>query len=169
MAYEVGFFIMFLAKKLIRLLIKKKITIGSVESLTGGSFISSLVKIPNASKVVVGSLVTYQTNFKISLLHVKRNDINKYGVVSEKIANEMVKKASLILNSNITVSFTGNAGPKKEKGKAKVGEVYVSILFKTKNKKEKIVNFNKLYSGTRIGIIRKNIYDVINLIIDNLK
>jgi len=151
------------AKKLVNLLIKKKLTIGSVESLTAGLFASTLASVPGASKTLRGALVTYQSTFKTSLLGIKKEVIDKYGVVSEKIANEMVKSGKKILKSDIVISFTGNAGPTKEKGGAEVGRVYVSMLIKNK-----IFNFSKVYKCERNALREKLTKDSINILIKNI-
>ena len=87
------------AKKLVDLLSKKKLTIGSVESLTAGLFIATLANVPGASKVVRGGIITYQTGLKTSLLGIKKETIKKYGVVSKEVATLMAKEGSKILKS----------------------------------------------------------------------
>ncbi|MCQ2792213.1 MAG: CinA family protein [Bacilli bacterium] len=155
------------AKKLVNLLNKKKLTIGSVESLTAGLFIATLADVPGASKVVRGGLVTYQSSFKTSLLGIKKETINKYGVVSKEIATLMAKEGKKILKSDIVVSFTGNAGPTKEKGGAEVGRVHVAILCKPNV--TKINNFTKVYKGQRNAIRKAVVSDVIKQLYQKLK
>ena len=156
----------YFAKKLVKKLINLNMTISSVESVTGGLFIASLIKIPGASKIVMGGLITYKTDVKISLLNINKKIIDKYGVVSKQIANLMVEKS--LINSDITVSFTGNAGPKKEKGIAQIGRIYVAIkcykLFGEKNK-----DYTKIYFGSRNFIIKNVIIDIIKLILKFVK
>lgn len=149
--------------KLIKLLTDKKLTIGSVESLTAGGFIATLANIPGASKVVRGGLVTYQSTFKTALLGINKNIIDKYGVVSEEIAILMAKGGMKIIDSDIVISFTGNAGPTAEKGDAEVGRVYMSILCKPNLKKPFI--FTKVYKGDRNAIRKSVINDAISSLI----
>jgi len=145
--------------KLVNTLIKKNITIGAVESLTAGKFISNLANIPGASKVVKGGLTTYQSSFKTSLLKISKKDIDKYGVVSSKIAKEMALEGSKILNTDIVISFTGNAGPTSDVGNAPVGQVYIGVLFAKNKKSVKI--FSKVYKGDR-NTIRSNVIEDAN-------
>lgn len=109
-------------------LIENTLTISSAESLTGGLFGAKLCEVSGISKVYQGSLVTYQDDVKINLLKVKEETINKYGAVSLECAYEMVKNVQEIFNTDISVSFTGNAGPNPSEGKP-VGLVYVGIYF----------------------------------------
>lgn len=153
-------------EKLIKLLIKKKLTIGSVESLTAGNFIATLANVPGASKTVRGGLITYQSSFKTALLGIKKNIIDKYGVVSEKVATLMALKGADIIGSDIVISFTGNAGPTAEKGSAEVGRVYIAILCKPIFKKPII--FTKVYNGTRNTIRTHVTSDAVDLLIEKI-
>ncbi len=115
------------ARRVLEALEKKKLTLGSVESLTGGLFASTLTSVPGASKVFKGSLVTYWSEEKIALADVSATSIRDYGVVSQKVANEMAKGGRKRLNVDVCVSFTGNAGPTSEPGSAPVGRVNMAI------------------------------------------
>lgn len=113
--------------RLVQILKEKELTIGSAESFTGGLFASSLVGVPGVSSVFKGSLVTYSPLLKTKYLGVSACDIEKLGVVSQKVANDMAMGARKELNVDVAVSFTGNAGPDAEPGRAKVGRVYMAI------------------------------------------
>ncbi|MBM6842015.1 CinA family protein [[Clostridium] spiroforme] len=115
--------------ELAQLLISHNITVSSVESFTVGNFASMLGSVPGISKVYKGSLVTYQSETKERLLSIDHDIIAKYGVVSKEIASLMCVNGKAILNSDICVSFTGNAGPDAMENKP-VGEVYIGINFK---------------------------------------
>ena len=113
--------------KLIEALVSKHLTIGSVESITGGLFASSLCAIPGASRTYRGSLITYTAEEKKRLAGVSMRDIDLNGVVSEKVAREMAMGGLRKLKVDICVSFTGNAGPSAEPGEAPVGRVEMCI------------------------------------------
>ena len=116
-------------EELAKFLIDNNISISSVESFTVGNFAAMLGSIPGISKVYKGSLVTYQSETKERLLSIDHDIIAKYGVVSKEIASLMCVNGKAILNSDICVSFTGNAGPDAMENKP-VGEVYIGINFK---------------------------------------
>ena len=104
----------------------KKLTLGSIESFTGGLFASEITKIPGASNFFKGSIVTYATEEKERLLGISHEDVSKYGVVSKQIAEQMAVYGRDLLNVDVCISFTGNAGPTAMENK-KVGEIYIGV------------------------------------------
>lgn len=148
--------------ELAELLIEKGITISSVESFTVGNFATMLGSIPGISKVYKGSLVTYQNKTKERLLGISHEVIEKYGVVSKEIASLMCINGKQILDSDICVSFTGNAGPDAMEGKP-VGLVYIGILYEG-------VNIYELkLKGTREEIQQQAIDFVVRKLIEKIK
>ena len=115
------------AKSVLKSLEEKGLTLGSVESLTGGLFASTICSVPGASKVFKGSFITYATSMKTDFLNINKDFIDKYGVVSKEVAREMAIIGRHGLEVDVCVSFTGNAGPTKEKGKAPVGRVNMCV------------------------------------------
>lgn len=118
-----------MSKKLKDLFNSKKLTLGSVESFTGGLFASTMVKTPGASSFFKGALVTYATEEKIRLLGVSKKLVKKYGVVSRECAAAMAEKGLKKLKVDCCVSFTGNAGPDAMEGKP-AGLVYIGVATK---------------------------------------
>ena len=118
-------------KQLVELLKEKQLTIASCESLTGGLFCSSLTQIPGVSAVLKGGVVTYWTEIKEKVVHVSRETVDTYGVVSEQTALEMAVNVQKMFETDIAVSFTGNAGPDVMEGKP-AGSVYTCIAIKDK-------------------------------------
>ena len=113
-------------KEIQDLFIKKGWTIGSVESFTGGLFAKEVTSVPGASKYYKGTLVTYATSEKERLLGISHDDVEKYGVVSKEIAEQMAVYGKDVLDVDVCISFTGNAGPEAMEGKP-VGEIYIGI------------------------------------------
>ena len=105
---------------------EKGLTLGSVESFTGGLFAESITAVSGASKFYKGGLVTYATEEKVKLLGVNKDDVEKYGVVSEQIAYQMAKLGREKLATDYCVSFTGNAGPEAMENKP-VGLIFIGI------------------------------------------
>ena len=108
---------------------KQNLTLASCESLTGGLFATTFTKISGASEVFKGAIVTYTNEIK-EKLGVSKEIISTYGAISAECAKEMVLKASDYFNSDVTVSFTGNAGPNASENK-EIGLVYVGLIIKT--------------------------------------
>lgn len=115
-------------QELITLLKNKQFTIGSCESFTAGLFCASLASVSGASAVLKGGIITYATSIKTDVVHVSEDVVNTYGVISSQCAIEMAVKARKLLDVDICVSFTGNAGPSAMEGKP-AGEVYCAIAF----------------------------------------
>lgn len=131
-------------QKLVSYLKDKNLTIGSVESMTGGLFAARITSVPGASKVFKGSIVSYSPLIKENVVGVNKETIEKYGVVSAQVASEMATKGRKVLDVDICVSITGNAGPTSEPGEAGVGELYIGLSTAAETKLIK-----KQFSGDR--------------------
>ena len=120
-------------QELARYLIDHDLSIMSCESFTVGRFASSIGSIPGISKVFRGALVTYQSEIKEKILGISHEVIQKKGVVSEEVAFLMAQKASEIMEAEIAISFTGNAGPEAMENKP-VGLCYIGICIRKETK-----------------------------------
>ena len=107
-------------------LVNAGLTLGSVESFTGGLFASTITSVGGASKFYKGGYITYATEEKIRLLGIPIEDVARYGVVSKEIAYHMANNTRQLLHVDVCVSFTGNAGPDAMEGKP-VGEVHICV------------------------------------------
>ena len=114
---------------IVKKLIEKGLTLGAVESFTGGGFSNYITNIPHASYVFYGSIVSYDPKIKENVVGVSKETIDRYGTVSKECAEEMAKGGKKLLGSDITLSFTGNAGPSASEGK-EIGLVYIGMLTK---------------------------------------
>lgn len=112
-------------------------TLGSVESITGGLFAAKITELPGASKYFKGSLVTYASELK-----EKFGIDTSSGTVNKEVALAMAKIGKEILNVDICVSFTGNAGPELLDNQP-LGKVFIAINDKV---------YEKNFHGTRIQI-----------------
>lgn len=102
-------------------------TISFAESCTGGALSSSLTMIPGASKVFLGSIVSYSTYSKQKLLNIEKSDLDKYSPVSERIAITMAENVKKQFKSDYSISVTGNAGPSTDGQKSNVGDCFIAI------------------------------------------
>ena len=102
-------------------------TISFAESCTGGALSSSLTMIPGASKVFLGSIVSYSTYSKQELLKIDKSDLDKYSPVSERIAITMAENVKKQFKSDYSISVTGNAGPSTDGQKSNVGDCFIAI------------------------------------------
>lgn len=111
---------------LVAYLLNNNISISSMESLTGGLFAALLTSYSGVSKIYSGSLVTYSDEIKIALGDVDPLIVKKHGAISTETAQAMAENCQKLFNSDIAVSFTGNAGPDAQEAKP-VGLVYTCI------------------------------------------
>ena len=132
-----------LAKKIVKILTKKKLKISFAESCTGGMVSSAITAISGSSKVFTLGLVIYSNKSKINVLKIPKNIIKKYGTVSEQVCLTMVKNISKITKTNICLSVTGIAGPDGGTKKKPVGLVYVGIKKGNKIKVKRYLFKNK--------------------------
>jgi nicotinamide-nucleotide amidase len=115
-----------------RLLTQKCITIGTIESCTGGLLANTIISNPGASNYYIGSLITYSNDQKHRLANVSIDSILTYGVVSEEVAIEMANGAKEKLGVDICIATTGIAGPNGGTLDKPVGLVWVAIAFNHK-------------------------------------
>jgi PncC family amidohydrolase len=148
-----------LAKSVLDALEKRGLTLGSAESLTGGLFASTVCAVPSASKVFLGSIVSYANSVKTGLLDVKNETIGSFGVVSQNVADEMASGGRASLHVDVCVSFTGNAGPTSEPGDAPVGRVYMTVALP-----DGFLRMQKNYQGSRNEIRERCVEDALRAI-----
>ena len=104
------------------------------ESLTGGSLAAAVVDVPGASKVLLGSIVAYDTALKAALLDVDPELLAKVGAVDGRVALQMaagvrarLATAGGVASANtIGLACTGVAGPDLQDGKP-VGTVFIAV------------------------------------------
>ncbi|MFV0170210.1 CinA family nicotinamide mononucleotide deamidase-related protein [Empedobacter falsenii] len=109
------------------LLKQKDLTISTAESCTGGNISTLITSVSGSSSYFIGSVVSYATSVKTSVLGVNQKDIDQHSVVSEQVAKQMALGACKVLKTNLAVSTTGVAGPNKGKDDNEVGTVWVSV------------------------------------------
>ena len=110
-----------------KLLTKKNKTISIAESCTVGKIATRLAAISGASNYFKGSVITYATNTKVSVLGVSQKTIDQYSVVSEQVATEMALSVKKIYKTDYAIATTGNAGPTHGDSNAEIGTVFIAI------------------------------------------
>jgi PncC family amidohydrolase len=103
------------------------LTIGTVESATGGRIADRLTDVPGSSDYFKGSVVAYSNEAKIALLGIKKATLEEYGAVSEQTALEMARSGRRLLDVDICVSDTGIAGPAGGTPSKPVGLFYLGL------------------------------------------
>jgi nicotinamide-nucleotide amidase len=93
------------------LLRRKCLSLGLVESATGGLLSHLITGVPGSSDYYKGSITAYSNQVKVSLVGVKDESIRRYGAVSPQVAREMARGGRRVLDVDICLADTGIAGP----------------------------------------------------------
>lgn len=149
--------------KLVNLLIEKNYKIASAESCTGGMFASKIVNVPNASKVIDCSIVTYANEAKEKYCGVNHKSIEMFGVVSEQVAGEMAKGIAEECESQVGVSFSGIAGPSGGTPQKPVGMVCFGFFVNGN-----LETHTKHFKGSRTRVRKQSVRFAINRLIEIL-
>ena len=117
----------------------KSLTIGAVESATGGRIADRITNVPGSSDYFKGSVVAYSNEVKTVLLGVQKATIDNYGAVSEQTALEMAQGGRKLLDVDICVSDTGIAGPSGDTPEKPVGLFYLGMAARDESLSQKHV------------------------------
>jgi nicotinamide-nucleotide amidase len=115
-----------IAEDLLRLLGSRRLTLAAAESLTGGLLADALVRVPGASAVFRGGLVTYATELKAELLGVDATLLARTGPIDSEVARQMAEGVRRVCGADVGLATTGVAGPDPQDGHPP-GEVYVAV------------------------------------------
>ncbi|MGB8706414.1 MAG: nicotinamide-nucleotide amidohydrolase family protein [Dehalococcoidia bacterium] len=108
----------------------KLLTIGTVESATGGRISDKITNVPGSSDYYKGSIVSYSNKAKTDIVGVKKQTLKKHGAVSRQTAIEMAKGGRKLLKVDICISDTGIAGPTGATPGKQVGLFYLGLSAK---------------------------------------
>lgn len=102
-------------------------TIAVAESCTGGLLAARLTNPPGASEYVLGGVVAYANEVKVSQVGVLPETIKVHGAVSEEVAKALARGARSRLGADVGVGLTGIAGPGGGSEEKPVGLVWLSV------------------------------------------
>jgi nicotinamide-nucleotide amidase len=101
--------------------------IATAESCSAGLLAARLTERPGSSDYVSGGVVAYADEAKNGLLGVDPSLIERYGAVSEEVAEAMADGALVRFEADTAVSITGIAGPGGGTAEKPVGTVCWSV------------------------------------------
>ena len=99
-----------------RLLLRRGLTLGLGESITGGGVGARLVTVAGASDWLRGALVTYATSTKTSVAGVPEALLESESPVSENVAGALAAGARERLGADVGLGVVGVAGPTTQGG-----------------------------------------------------
>ena len=132
------------AAKIIDIMREKKLTLGTVESATGGLISHLITNIPGSSDVFQGSIISYSNEIKMKIVGVKAETLKKYGAVSARAAEDMADGGRKVLGVDICVADTGIAGPGGAVPGKPVGLFYLGL-----SNKDGTFTQKHLFTGSR--------------------
>jgi nicotinamide-nucleotide amidase len=109
------------------LLKAKGMTVGTVESCTGGNIAAAFVANSGSSDYFEGSLLTYSIDQKVSLADVPGTLISENGVVSKEVAEAMALGGLKKLKTDYCIATTGIVGPLGDTSIVKMGTVWIAV------------------------------------------
>jgi PncC family amidohydrolase len=133
-----------IAAEIVEIMRKKKLTLGTVESATGGLIAHLITEVPGSSDVFQGSIVSYSNEIKMKLTGVQKTTLDKYGAVSSQVAAEMAAGGRKALGVDVSVADTGIAGPGGATQGKPVGLFYLGLSTKDGTDTQK-----QLFNGAR--------------------
>ncbi|EIJ81424.1 competence damage-inducible protein A [Bacillus methanolicus PB1] len=164
--YKYGYDDTTLMNELTKVLKQNGLTISCAESLTGGMFQQELTSIPGSVNILNGGVVCYTRESKEKVLLVKKETIDKEGVVSEACAFELAENAAKIFQSDIGISFTGVAGPEELEGKP-AGTVFIGISIKGRPTLVKKVNLAGTREAIRTQTVKYGCFFLLKLLLES--
>jgi len=105
----------------------KLLTVGTVESATGGRIGDKITNAPGSSDYYRGSIVAYSNDVKTGIVGVNEETLKDHGAVSPKVAIEMAEDGRKLLKVDICISDTGIAGPSGATPGKPVGLFYIGL------------------------------------------
>ena len=118
-----------IAELFVKTLDKRKLSVSSAESCTGGLLSARLVNVAGVSETFKYGMIPYSNKAKRKLLGIKKSLLEKYGAVSAPVAEEMAKGAASNTKADVSVAVTGLASPGQEEDKP-AGLVYIACCVK---------------------------------------
>jgi PncC family amidohydrolase len=105
----------------------KYLTLGAVESATGGGIADKITNVAGSSDYFLGALVSYSNDIKSAVAGVRESTLATHGAVSAEVASEMAEGGKKVLKVDICVSTTGIAGPGGATADKPVGLFYIGL------------------------------------------
>ena len=150
-------------EKLLKAMLKNKLTLSIAESCTGGLLSHRITNIPGSSKVFLLGITAYSNEFKNKILKVPLKVIREKGAVSAEVVKAMAEGIRALAQAPLGIGITGIAGPDGGTKEKPVGTVFIGL---STNKETFVSKFN--FSGNRLEIKRKSTEKALEIILDFL-
>jgi nicotinamide-nucleotide amidase len=146
-----------------RLLKKKKQSLCTAESCTGGKIASLITSIAGSSEYYKGSVIAYDNAVKKDVLKVPVDLIQRYGAVSEQVVIRMAEGARRLLKTDYSVATSGIAGPDGGTEDKPAGTLWIAVSSakgtvaeKHQFVQDRVTNINR-FAYAALNLLRKYI------------
>jgi nicotinamide-nucleotide amidase len=156
--YHFGYENETLSSGLGKLLRDSGMTIGTIESCTGGSIAAELTSASGASDYFLGSIITYSNEMKIMNVGVEREVIEQNGAVSQPVVDQMAFNGRIKLGVDLCVSVSGIAGPNGGTEEKPVGTVWIAVATK-----ERVFSKKFNFGDDRERNIKMSVFTALNM------
>jgi len=112
--------------QLVNQLVKRRLSVCTAESCTGGLIAKLFTDIDGSSKWFDCGFVSYSNDAKEAMLGVKQSLIDKSGAVSQPVVAAMAEGAVKSSSANIAIATSGIAGPGGGTKEKPVGMVWIA-------------------------------------------
>lgn len=116
-----------LARQVHEALRRRRLTLATAESCTGGLLGHILTEVPGSSEWYVGGIVSYSDRLKQDQLGVPADTLEHHGAVSAQTCVAMADGARTRCEASVALSVTGIAGPDGGSDAKPVGLTYVGF------------------------------------------
>jgi len=142
-----------------QLLRERDLSIGLMESCTGGALADAITNVEGSSDYFRGCIVSYATTIKEEM-GVDPAVIARHGVYSAETAAAMARAARERLGADLGIGITGVAGPDPQEG-VPVGQVFIALAGGGRLADDAL---STQYPGNRAAIKRRAVTQALLLI-----
>lgn len=118
-----------LEKAVVELLKRRRQTISTAESCTGGLVAQRITDVAGSSAVFMGGVVAYSNAAKTDLVAVPADLIARVGAVSPEVGQALAEGARDRFGTTYGIGITGIAGPDGGTPDKPVGLVYIALAY----------------------------------------
>jgi nicotinamide-nucleotide amidase len=143
----------------------RDLTISLAESATAGRMASEFALVKESGKCLIGGLVCYDANVKVSVLGVDEDLIDKFTAESAEVTKAMADNLPKLFDSSIYAAVTGLASP----GGSETDEKPVGTMFLHVKLPDGQIATCQTFEGTPEDVVLQTIDRACELITESLQ